>query len=591
MTRSASYKSSIIGGVIDSESFSITSKNGLETRTASRDHAAVPFVRTISVQQLGSTYEDLTGDWTVTTSNLGSGFSVEAGFTKTSAQMIGFEADAAGGFRQTGVTYTIDAGIDAVTYVDGKAVFNAALPHYKRSMQITELDPVTGQKVSRTHQGQSGYWTHLLSDLGANFTQVPGRTDYSLSMEKFVEGESLTFMISGFNDDRFVETVETGGTYRNYAGVETSCVAGPCVTGDFELSIQKKVFGTFGGDASAEPPVAGKTGAWTQTLSGLGTDFEEIDSTEYSRSLVEINAEGIETGVTYTVSNYGNTFAADDHVKYSKSETETELRDQYGEACGTASAQCGLWLRSSSDLAAGFSAGPGSKFSRQLTDLANEDITYSITGYDSTFTTPPESVLSSVAGGGYDPAAVTALPGSSTLVYGSDPSTGTSAEIADLAVIADGFTFSYELPDHGDAVHAAILWQEPGASLGASVVLALSGTSGSILRVNVIDTAGRMARFDLLIGEEMQNYTLALSGDNIPAGFDLTHIAGIYFIADEATMGGSGELTVQIGGLAPAVPPVAMSGPPLTRTHLEYSMTEKEHGQFMGPAVPSLARP
>ena len=589
VTHTTSYRSSPGGVVRDTESYTITSADGLETRTASRDHARAPFTRTITVQQRGAEYEGKVGDWTVTTSNLGvkidettgqitEGFVRIEGRTETVAQMAVRELAPTGGQRETGVTYIINAGIDAVSVDDrGFVVFNETGSHYERSMTIEERDPRTRQRLFRTVQGQEGCWTRTLSNLGAGFIEVTtgsaDLTKYSLSMDKYTGDRQVTYFISGYDDASFT-------------------------TGEFDLSTQTRDWGIHGGDASSVPPSEGKEGVWVDTVSDYGENFSVLDSTSFSRSLVEIDKQGLTTGVTYMIDEYGRDFEEVDTLKYSRSRVEDTLRDQYGQPCQTAGGKCGLWTRVSSNLTAAFDEDSGSKFSRQLTDSADEDITYTVSGYDNTFTTPPAVAISPVTGTTYDPAAVTTLPGSPVIVYDTTTMGGADNATVTVTRTAAGFSYSYTLADNDDAVSAAIRWASfnpetgladgPGTALGASVVLALSGPDGSVAHVSIVDIKGRSAVFDVTLAGELRNYELQLSGENIPEGFDREHIAGIYFPADKQSMGASGTLTIQAGGLNDSVPPAPVDGFWHRYVRLEYSVTEKEHNAVYGNAVPEI---
>ncbi|MBI4711376.1 MAG: hypothetical protein HY767_02805, partial [Candidatus Omnitrophica bacterium] len=118
VTHVRTYKSSIataVNGKYESESYSLTSRNGLESRTVSRSAPEAPWMRLRQLQKRDQTYEGMFGDWTETHNYLGSGFVAVEGRTEYSRQLA--ERTLAG--KKTGVTYTIDAGIDASFDPDG----------------------------------------------------------------------------------------------------------------------------------------------------------------------------------------------------------------------------------------------------------------------------------------------------------------------------------------------------------------------------------------------------------------------------------------------------------------------------------------
>jgi len=101
----------------------------------------------------------------------------------------------------------------------------------------------------------------------------------------------------------------------------------------------------------------------------------------------------------------------------------------------------------------------------------------------------------------------------------------------------------------------ANVFQGTPHNLGSALTFAVTGPDQKKLKVEVLDAAGKVARFYLLLTGSAQNYTLALSGNNIPSGFDTAQIALVNFVSDFQQMGASGSVQVEAQGFN-YIPPV-----------------------------------
>ncbi|MDP3919479.1 MAG: hypothetical protein Q8R76_01550 [Candidatus Omnitrophota bacterium] len=110
------------------------------------------------------------------------------------------------------------------------------------------------------------------------------------------------------------------------------------------------------------------------------------------------------------------------------------------------------------------------------------------------------------------------------------------------------------------------VFQGTAGSLPENFILAARGSEGSKMKIEITDTNKNLAVFILNLRPAYQNYTLVLSGDNIPAGFDRTSIAQIVMVEDR--------------GLAPK--------PPLQPTDLVKVMTKGLNFNAPPPLAPEL---
>ncbi len=163
-----------------------------------------------------------------------------------------------------------------------------------------------------------------------------------------------------------------------------------------------------------------------------------------------------------------------------------------------------------------------------------------------------------VTGDVFNAALITALPNSPVV-----SANGGKVDVADAfpgvgTIVSQGspndFQFQYNL--NGGATNFAYATIDipaaAGGTLPANFVIGVNGPANSKLKVKVVDTTGKVADFILSLTGSLQNYTLALSGDNIPAGFDLTKVDYIELNVDRALTNFTGNvntLDIRVGGL------------------------------------------
>ncbi|MEI7752242.1 MAG: hypothetical protein WCJ71_09165, partial [Candidatus Omnitrophota bacterium] len=172
-----------------------------------------------------------------------------------------------------------------------------------------------------------------------------------------------------------------------------------------------------------------------------------------------------------------------------------------------------------------------------------------------------------VSGTTYNQSAITQLPNYPSLSSNVGTAGGTAnGTITQSQTSGTTYNFNYTLADNDDFVFSQLGWgyfdsakafQGSAQNLGTSLVLAVNGPSGKSLKVEVLDKNGLIADFYLTLSGTTKNYTLALTGDGIPTGFDATNIALINLVADRKKMGASGTVTVETKGL---ITPVTGTG-------------------------------
>ncbi|MBI3307289.1 MAG: VCBS repeat-containing protein [Candidatus Omnitrophica bacterium] len=177
----------------------------------------------------------------------------------------------------------------------------------------------------------------------------------------------------------------------------------------------------------------------------------------------------------------------------------------------------------------------------------------------------------------YSQAALTSLPANPILSSNKGAAAGGTANgsITQTQTSPRDFSFDYTNADADDFAFSQIGWGFFNTSnvfvgtpqdLSAGIVLAVTGPAGKQLKVEVVDKNGKVADFLLNLDGTKKNYTLTLTGDNIPALFDATKIGVINLVVDQKRMGNSGTVTVETKGLdfAPIVNPAAYSQAALT---------------------------
>ncbi|HLD50038.1 MAG TPA: hypothetical protein VJC08_02455, partial [bacterium] len=159
------------------------------------------------------------------------------------------------------------------------------------------------------------------------------------------------------------------------------------------------------------------------------------------------------------------------------------------------------------------------------------------TTFDSnTLTVTPNLPLISAAGGRTNPADAADGIGTVSQVSSSE------------------FNFNYNL-NGGASDFAFATVDIPGANGGAlpiNFVLGLNGPNGAKAKVEIKDTTGKTAKFLLNLAGSLKNYTLTLSGDVLPSGFDISKIDSIAIVMDRGlanSTGNTGTLNVRVAGL------------------------------------------
>ena len=152
-----------------------------------------------------------------------------------------------------------------------------------------------------------------------------------------------------------------------------------------------------------------------------------------------------------------------------------------------------------------------------------------------------------VNGTTYDQSVLTTLPGA-PLASASKNDADNDASLSFSQTSPRDFTFSTTLPDATDFSFVTLVFQ--GFQSLSSLVLALNIPSAKRLRAEVYDKNGLAADFDLVGTGVKQNYTLNLSGDNLPPGFLTGALTQIVLVADPTHVGNSSTtIVVETKGL------------------------------------------
>ncbi len=187
---------------------------------------------------------------------------------------------------------------------------------------------------------------------------------------------------------------------------------------------------------------------------------------------------------------------------------------------------------------------------------------------EQTKTTDPTSTLEvrlgghpfipTIQGTNFDEAQITTLANTPNVIVVS----GNSAVVELHQLSSSEFEYQFDLQPSATSF-SAITIAKPGAllSLPQDIVLAVRGHEGQQVLVEITDTTNRKASFMLVLHPVYQNYTLSLSGANIPAGFDRTSVAAIVFVEDRTVATALDDLAqVKIKGLdfIPTTLPLAL---------------------------------
>ncbi|MBN1689106.1 MAG: hypothetical protein JW893_08405 [Candidatus Omnitrophica bacterium] len=140
----------------------------------------------------------------------------------------------------------------------------------------------------------------------------------------------------------------------------------------------------------------------------------------------------------------------------------------------------------------------------------------------------PNSPRVSATGGNSIP---TRLPGFITLTQNSESS---FEYVYDLNSSATAFVFSQILFDRGLA------------SLPEEITFGLEGPEGTQLKVEIVDNDGDKAIFLLNLTGNPQNYTLDLTGTNMPPTFDRSQVFSITFVNDRLLAGSALRDTIMV---------------------------------------------
>jgi len=159
--------------------------------------------------------------------------------------------------------------------------------------------------------------------------------------------------------------------------------------------------------------------------------------------------------------------------------------------------------------------------------------------------------LPSLTGGTYNPATITALPGSPSVVFGKGTTAGGENAATIMPVPSDIGTFSAESynSNPGDLTWGQIAWgffdttnifRGVGANPGTQVTLGLNGTTGREMNVEFVNTSNLKKVFRVLLTDNQQNYVFDLSDFKEP-------LAAINFVSGET---GATAYTVEAKGVS-----------------------------------------
>ncbi len=100
------------------------------------------------------------------------------------------------------------------------------------------------------------------------------------------------------------------------------------------------------------------------------------------------------------------------------------------------------------------------------------------------------------------------------------------------------FNYTYDVrPDAASFVFTQISLNPAGIALAPNFILAARGSENAKVRVEFKDINGKVARFILTLRPVDLNYTLSLTGDVLPPGFDLSKVVSISFVNDQNLAG------------------------------------------------------
>ncbi|MFA5167265.1 MAG: Ig-like domain repeat protein [Candidatus Omnitrophota bacterium] len=189
-----------------------------------------------------------------------------------------------------------------------------------------------------------------------------------------------------------------------------------------------------------------------------------------------------------------------------------------------------------------------------------------------------------IEGQAYDSNAITLLPTNPSVSsgVGSWGGTANGTVICDPTSSRD-FTMRYTLADNDDYVFTRVgngsfdaqeVWTGTTMDLSAGLIFAANGPAGRQLAVKVVDDLGNEGLLDLILTGSKQNYMLPAGLMNI----DVTHVAQIMFMADQANMGVSGQVAFELSGLnyIPPVPPGWI--PAVSNTNYSFRVVQDASG-------------
>lgn len=164
--------------------------------------------------------------------------------------------------------------------------------------------------------------------------------------------------------------------------------------------------------------------------------------------------------------------------------------------------------------------------------------------------------------GAYNAGALTALPNQPVVAKISGSTQGDAQANGTITInqtSTKDVAFAYTIADDNDFVVGQIsngyfdangIFQGTPANIGNNLVMAMSGPAGKIVTVEVVDRNGKVAKYEVTLGAAKQNYTMNLSGANVPTGFRNDRIAYINIVMNQKNAGAAGTLNVEAPGLA-----------------------------------------
>lgn len=162
----------------------------------------------------------------------------------------------------------------------------------------------------------------------------------------------------------------------------------------------------------------------------------------------------------------------------------------------------------------------------------------------------------------YNPNAITLLPGLPALSSGTGSTGGIANGTVNLIQTSSRkFSFSYTLADNDDYVFTRVgngsfnaqgKWTGTTMDLSAGLTFAVNGSADNQLVVKMVDDLGNEGLFNLHLTGSKQNFALPANLMEI----DATHVAQIFFMADQSHMDARGTVVVEMNGLFYALPGV-----------------------------------